>query len=108
VQVVVNIGMFQVAGGGQIRRVREIAFVTGVVEGETLQQEKIFRWDVPRGRPAHEGRLVMTQARPTALIARLEGAIPGFQWERDVVGKHYDSFEPASPDVSRFSDGRRA
>jgi pilus assembly protein CpaF len=108
VQIVVNIGMFQLPGGAQIRRVREIAFVTGVVEGEALQQEKIFRWDAPRGRPAHEGRLVMTQARPSALIGRLEGMITGFNWERDVVGKHYDSFEPATPDVSRFFDGRRA
>jgi hypothetical protein len=43
----------------------------------------------------------MTQARPTPLIARLESALSGFDWERDVVGKHYDGFEPASPDVSR-------
>jgi pilus assembly protein CpaF len=101
VQLVVNIGIFHMPGGGEVRRVKEITYVTGVVEGETMQQEKIFKWDVPRGRPAHEGQLVMTQARPSSLIARLEGVITGFDWERDVVGRHYDTFEPASPDMGR-------
>ncbi len=107
VQIVVNIGIFYVPGQGEIRRVKEISYVTGVVEGEIMQQEKIFKWDVPRGQPAYMGKLAMTQARPTSLIARLEGVITGFDWERDVVGAHYDSFDPPSPDVSRFLDGRR-
>ncbi len=110
VSVVVNIGMFHQPGGVTVRRVREISFVTGVVEGDTIQQERIFRWESPRGALAASGRLVMTQARPTPLIQRLESALSGFDWERDVVGKHYDGFEPASPDVSRFlrvGDDRR-
>jgi pilus assembly protein CpaF len=44
VNVVVNIGMFHQAGV-TVRRVREISFVTGVVEGEMIQQERIFRWE---------------------------------------------------------------
>jgi pilus assembly protein CpaF len=102
INVVVSIALFQPPGAAAIRRVREISFVTGVVEGEMIQQEKIFRWESPRGAPASQGRIVMTQARPTALINRLESAISSFNWDRDVVGAHYDTFDPPNPDAARF------
>jgi pilus assembly protein CpaF len=85
VQIVVNIGMFLQPDGSEVRRVREIAYVTGVVEGDAVQQEKLFRWEAPRGQPPHAGRLTPTGARPSALVQRLEAA-GGFSWDRDIVG----------------------
>lgn len=83
VQIIVNIGMFLQPDGSEVRRVREIAWVTGVVEGDAVQQEKLFRWETPRGQPPHSGRLVPTGARPSLLVQRLETA-GGFSWDRDI------------------------
>ncbi len=94
IQIVVNIGMFILPDGTEIRRVKEISYVTGVVESDVIQQEKIFRWDVARGQSAHAGRLQATLARPTTLVNRLEAQLGAFNWERDVAGVHYDTFAP--------------
>jgi pilus assembly protein CpaF len=94
VNIVVNIGMFLEPGGVEMRRVREIAFVTGVVEGDSVQQERLFKWDVPRGQHPHTGALALTGARPSQLVNRLESLLPWFNWDRDVAGAHYDTFNP--------------
>lgn len=83
VQIIVNIGMFMQPDGSEVRRVREISYVTGVVEGDSVQQEKLFRWEAPRGQPAHTGKLTATGARPSLLVQRLESAGGGFVWDRD-------------------------
>ncbi len=85
VQIIVNIGMFMQPDGSEVRRVREIAYVTGVVEGDAVQQEKIFKWDSPRGQPTYTGKLTATGARPSTLVQRLESAMQGFVWDRDVI-----------------------
>lgn len=99
VQLIVNIGMFMLPDGSEVRRVREVSVVTGVVEGDTVQQEKLFRWETPRGQPPHAGKLSATGARPSALVQRLESHAPWFNWDRDVAGAHFDTFTPPGEGV---------
>ena len=101
VQIIVNIGMFMQPDGSEVRRVREISYVTGVVEGDSVQQEKLFRWETPRGQPPHAGKLTATGARPSLLVQRLESLGGGFAWDRDV-----GTFGPDASSTSGRTGGR--
>jgi len=83
-QLVVNIGVFRAPEGKEIRRVKEIDYVTGGVEGDMITHEPIFKWTVERGKEDWTGQLQFTNAYPSNLIRRLEERVPGFKWERDV------------------------
>ena len=76
-------GELIVDGGIQTSTVLANGVLAGVVEGDAVQQEKLFRWETPRGQPAYAGKLTASGARPSALVQRLEAA-GGFQWDRDV------------------------
>ncbi|MCL4505286.1 MAG: Flp pilus assembly complex ATPase component TadA [Chloroflexi bacterium] len=86
VQLVVNLGVFRMPDGRDVRRVKEINFVTGGVEGELITHEPIFQWTYERGKPEYTGRLEYTNAVPSALLRRLEDRTPGFSWRRDIDG----------------------
>ena len=83
-QLVVNIGVFRAPEGKEIRRLKEIDFVTGGVEGDMITHEPIFKWTVERGKEDWTGQLSFTNAYPSNLIRRLEERVPGFSWQRDV------------------------
>lgn len=83
-QLIVNIGIFRTADGREVRRVKEINFVTGGVEGDLITHEPIFQWAYERGKDEASGRLEFMNAYPSPLIRRLEQRVRGFSWERDV------------------------
>ncbi len=83
-QLIVNIGVFRMPDGRDIRRVKEINFVTGGVEGEMITHEPIFQWTIDRGKEEWNGRLEYTQACPMKLVKRLEERVHGFNWQRDI------------------------
>ncbi len=83
-QLVINLGVFRMPDGRDVRRVKEINFVTGGVEGELITHEPIFQWTYERGKPEYTGRLEYTNAAPMPLLRRLEDRVPGFNWHRDV------------------------
>jgi pilus assembly protein CpaF len=83
-QLVVNIGVFRQPDGREVRRVKEINFVTGGVEGDLITHEPIFQWVHDRGQEDWTGRLEFTQAYPSPLIKRLEQRVRGFNWQRDI------------------------
>ena len=83
-QLIVNIGVFRQPDGREVRRVKEIDFVTGGVEGDLITHEPIFQWAHERGKEDWTGQLQFTQAYPAPLIKRLEQRVRGFDWQRDV------------------------
>ncbi len=82
--LVINLGVFRMPDGRDIRRVKEVNFVTGGVEGEMITHEPIFAWTVERGKPEYTGRLEYSGAAPSALIRRLEERVTDFNWQRDI------------------------
>jgi pilus assembly protein CpaF len=84
VQLIVNIGIYHQPDGREVRRVKEINFVTGGVEGDLITHEPIFQWVHERGREASSGQLEFMNAYPAPLIRRLEQRLRGFSWERDI------------------------
>ena len=82
--LIVNIGIFRNPDGREIRRVKEISYVTGGVEGELITHEPIFQWMFERGKGEWAGRLVYTDAAPMNLIHRLEERVRDFNWQRDL------------------------
>jgi len=78
--LIINIGVFHDSAGRAVRRVREVAFVTGGVEGDAITFEPLFSWQVEPGRESGAGALVFSGAHPTGLISRLEQRSPGFSW----------------------------
>ncbi len=82
--IIVNLGVFRMPDGREIRRVKEINFVTGGVEGESITHEPIFNWVHPRGEPEYTGRLEYTKATPALLIRRLEDRVSGWRWSREI------------------------
>ncbi len=85
-QLIINIGVFRMPDGTEVRRTKEINFVTGGVEGELITHEPIFQWVYQRGKPEWTGRLVYTQACPQNLVRRLEDRVSDFNWQRDIEG----------------------
>ncbi len=83
-QLIVNIGVFRQPDGREVRRVKEINFVTGGVEGDLITHEPIFQWVHERGKEDWTGRLEFSQAYPAPLIKRLEQRVRGFSWQRDI------------------------
>jgi pilus assembly protein CpaF len=83
-QLIINIGVFRLPDGREVRRTREINLVTGGVEGDMITHEPIFQWAYQRGREEWSGRLQYTQACPQALVRRLEDRVAGFNWQRDI------------------------
>lgn len=81
VQLVINIAVFMHPDGKEIRRVKEVAYVMGGVEGDRIASEPLFEWQVERGQPLYTGRLVYTGAHPSGLINRLEQRDRSFSWE---------------------------
>jgi hypothetical protein len=67
-----------------VRRVKEINFVTGGVEGESITHEPIFQWTYERGKPEWTGKLLYTDACPPGLLRRLEDRVRDFSWRRDI------------------------
>lgn len=86
IHLIINIGMFQDSTGCSTRRVREVAYVTGSVEGDLIAFEPLFTWKVDPGREPSSGRLAFTGAHPSGLIARLEARTPGFNWRSVMRG----------------------
>ena len=82
--LVINLGVFRMPDGRDIRRVKEVNFVTGGVEGEMITHEPIFAWTSERGKPEYTGRLEYTGAAPSILIRRLEERVANFNWQRDI------------------------
>ncbi len=80
VNLIINIGVFHDGAGRMVRRVREVAYVTGAVEGDMIAFEPLFAWQTEPGRELWTGRLAFSGAHPTGLIARLESRAPGFNW----------------------------
>lgn len=85
-QLIINVGIFRTSDGRDIRRVKEISYVTGGVEGEQIVHEPIFQWMHERGKEEYTGRLVYTEAAPLNLIRRLEERVRDFKWQRDLSG----------------------
>ncbi len=83
-QLIINIGVFRLPDGREIRRVKEINFVTGGVEGEFITHEPIFSWTHERGKEEWNGRLEYTRACPAPLVRRLEERVKSFNWQRDI------------------------
>jgi pilus assembly protein CpaF len=83
-QVIVNLGTFRLPDGREVRRVKEINYVTGGVEGELITHEPIFAWAYQPGREEVSGRLEYTGACPAQLLRRLEDRARDFKWQRDV------------------------
>jgi hypothetical protein len=84
IQLIINIGVFRLPDGREVRRTKEINFVTGGVEGDMITHEPIFQWTYQRGKEEWSGRLEYTQACPQVLVRRIEDRVPGFNWQRDV------------------------
>ena len=84
IQLVVNIGVFRSPDGHEVRRVKEIDFVNGNVEGELITHEPIFQWVHERGKEEHTGHIAFTNAYPQQLIRRLEQRVSGFNWQKDI------------------------
>ncbi len=84
IQLVVNIGSFRMPDGREVRRVKEIDFVNGNVEGELITHEPIFTWTHERGKEDWTGHLEFTNAFPQQLIRRLEQRVRGFNWQKDI------------------------
>jgi pilus assembly protein CpaF len=82
--LIVNIGVFRLPDGREIRRVKEINYVTGSVEGESITHEPIFQWTYERGKEEWTGRLAFTGACPSKLARRLEDRVRDFNWQRDL------------------------
>jgi pilus assembly protein CpaF len=83
-QLIVNIGVFRLPDGTEVRRTKEINLVTGGVEGDMITHEPIFQWAYPRGKEEWSGRLEYTQACPQGLVRRFEDRVMGFNWQRDI------------------------
>jgi pilus assembly protein CpaF len=83
-QIIINLGMFRLSDGREVRRVKEINYVTGGVEGELITHEPIFEWKYQPGHEEASGRLEYTGASPSQLIRRLEERVRDFKWQRDV------------------------
>jgi pilus assembly protein CpaF len=84
--VIINIGAFRKPDGTDLRRVKEINYVSGNVEKDSpITSEPLFHWRVPGGKEEHEGHLEFTGAFPETLVRRLETRCRWFNWERDVV-----------------------
>jgi pilus assembly protein CpaF len=86
--LIVNIGIFRLPDGREVRRVKEISYVTGGVEGELITHEPIFQWMYERGKEEWSGRLVYTDAAPMNLIRRMEERVSDFNWQRDLNHHH--------------------
>ena len=84
IQLVINIGVFRMPDGREVRRVKEIDFVNGNVEGELITHEPIFQWVHERGKEDWTGHLEFTNAYPSQLIKRLEQRVRDFNWTRDI------------------------
>ena len=67
IQLVVNIGVFRMPDGREVRRVKEIDFVNGNVEGELITHEPVFQWMHERGKEDYTGQLTFTNAYPQQL-----------------------------------------
>ena len=89
IQLIVSLGTFRMPDGREVRRVKEINFVTGGVEGELITHEPIFQWTYERGKPEWTGKLMYTQAAPLPLLHRLEERVADFNWRRDVDQARY-------------------
>jgi pilus assembly protein CpaF len=83
-QIIVNLGMFRLPDGREVRRVKEINFVTGGVEGELITHEPIFSWVYEPGQEESSGRLEYTGACPSPLLRRMEERVRDFKWRRDI------------------------
>ena len=84
IQLIVNIGTFRMPDGREVRRVKEIDFVNGNVEGELITHEPVFQWVHERGKEDYTGHLEFTNAYPQQLIRRLEQRVRGFNWQKDI------------------------
>ncbi|HEY3290350.1 MAG TPA: hypothetical protein VGK87_09500, partial [Anaerolineae bacterium] len=89
--LIINLTVFRLPDGRDIRRVKEVNFVTGGVEGEMITHEPIFAWKTERGKPEYTGHLEYTEAAPQALIRKLEERVPNFNWQRDIHDASFDS-----------------
>jgi pilus assembly protein CpaF len=86
VQIVINIGVFRQPDGTDIRRVKEINYVSGNIEKESpITTEPIFQWKREPGEEEYTGQLEFTGAYPEQLVKRLETRARWFDWERDIV-----------------------
>ena len=83
-QIIINLGMFRLSDGREVRRVKEINYVTGGVEGELITHEPIFSWAYQPGHEEASGRLEYTGACPSTLLRRMEERVRDFNWRRDV------------------------
>jgi pilus assembly protein CpaF len=83
-QLIINIGVFRLPDGREVRRTKEINLVTGGVEGDMITHEPIFQWTYQRGKEEWSGRLQYTQACPAGMVRRLEDRVSGFNWQRDI------------------------
>jgi pilus assembly protein CpaF len=83
-QLIINIGVFRLPDGTEVRRTKEINLVTGGVEGDQITHEPIFQWVYQRGKPEWTGRLEYTKACPAPLLRRLEERVSTFNWQRDI------------------------
>jgi pilus assembly protein CpaF len=86
VQIVINIGVFRQPDGTDIRRVKEINYVSGNIEKESpITTEPIFQWKREPGDEEYTGHLEFSGAYPEQLVKRLETRARWFDWERDIV-----------------------
>ncbi len=84
VQLIVSLAIFRLPDGREVRRVREINYVTGGVEGELITHEPVFAWAYESGKEESSGRLEYTGAVPSPLLRRLHERVRSFNWQRDV------------------------
>ena len=84
VQLIINLHSFRMPDGGEIRRVKEINFVTGGIEGDTMAHEPIFSWVVERGKADWTGHLEYSDATPMSLIRRLEERVRDYKWQTEM------------------------
>lgn len=83
-QLVINLHTFRMPDGHEVRRVKEISFVTGGIEGDSIVHEPIFTWVYERGKEEWTGRLEFADATPMALIRRLEDRVRDFKWATEM------------------------
>ncbi len=84
IQLIINLHSFRMPDGREVRRVKEISFVTGGIEGETIVHEPIFTWVYERGKAEWTGHLDFADAAPMALLRRLEDRVRDFKWASEM------------------------
>lgn len=84
VQLIINLRTFRLPNGTEIRRVKEISYVTGGIEGESMVHEPLFTWAYDPGREEWSGRLEVADSAPMMLIRRLEERTSDFKWAAEM------------------------